>query len=405
LTTSNVRSLACPAGKREEVYWDTSLAGFGLRVQDSGARAYVVQYAISRHQRRKQTLDFAAFDFGKARETAKQILAKAALGGDPAREKQEGRAQAAVTVGALLAYFLDRQRQRLKPRSLEETERHLLTHAKPLHATPIIKLDRRMIAARLGEIDRASGPAAANRVRTSLSAFCTWAARQGYIDSNPVSFTDKAVENGARERLLKAAELAAIWSGLGDGQYGTILKLLLLTGARREEIGGLRWSEIDFDAGEITLPPARTKNKREQLIPMSAHVTAILKALPRRTDPDGNVRDLVFGTGEGGFSDWSGSKQELDARITAARGKPLAHWTPHDFRRLLSTTMHEQLRVSPAVVEAILGHVGVYKAGVRGVYNKALYLDERRRGLTKWAEHIEGIIRGKRPGKVVKLRR
>jgi integrase len=103
--------------------------------------------------------------------------------------------------------------------------------------------------------------------------------------------------------------------------------------------------------------------------------------------------------------DWSGSKADLDARIAAARKGRALDWTLHDFRRSLSTSLHERFGVPPHVIEAALGHVGGHKAGIAGVYNKAQYLDERRRALQRWADHIEHLISGKKPDVVVKLRK
>jgi integrase len=397
LTAATIRALTLPAGVLDKVFFDDDLPGFGLRVRASGVKTWMVQYAIAGKTRRISLGAPAVLEPGKARESAKNLLAQVRLGRDPASEKTAARAKAAETFGALLPRFLERQRARQKPRSFAETDRHLTVHAKPLHGHPIEAIDRRTVATRLAEIAKASGPAAANRVRTSLSAFFSWAAREGYVEANPVSYTNRAVENGARGHAPTVDDFAAIWRELGDGQYGTILKLLLLTVARRDEIGSLRWSEVDLDAATITLPRERTKNKREHVIPLSGPARAILAAQPRRTAPDGSPRDLVFGRGSRGFSDWSGSKADLDARITAARkGRPLAHWTPHDFRRAASTTMHEQLGVPPHVVEVILGHVGGHKGGVAGVYNQALYLDERRRALERWAEHIAALTSGRR---------
>ena len=366
----------------------------------------MVQYAIAGRTRRITLGSPVTLDPGQAREAAKDLLARVRLGGDPASDKQRTRQQAAETVGALLPYFLARQRARQKPRSYVETERHLLRYAQSLHSTPIAALDRRTIATRLNELAAASGPAAANRLRASLSAFCTWAASEGYLDANPVSFTNKAPENGARTHVPSDDDIAAIWKALGDDGYGAVLKLIILTGTRRGEIGGLRWSEIDREHTTITLPPARTKNGREHIVPLSTPARAILAALPRRLERDGTPRDLVFGHGPHGFVDWGDSKQNIDARITVMReGKPLTHWTPHDFRRKLSTVMHETLNVPPHVVEAILGHVSGHKAGVAGIYNQALYLGERRRALERWGEHVLAIVTGQPvPGQVVKLR-
>ena len=184
------------------------------------------------------------------------------------------------------------------------------------------------------------------------------------------------------------------------------MRLLILTGARREEIASLRWSEVDLDDGTITLPPSRTKNKREHVIPLSTPARALLAAQPRRAEDDGRPRDLIFGSGAREFLDMSGGKADLDARINVAnKGEPLPHWVAHDFRRAISTTLHERLGVPPHVVEFILAHVGGHKSGVAGVYNRASYLDERRRALQRWADHIEQLGSGKKPTTVVKLRK
>lgn len=278
-------------------------------------------------------------------------------------------------------------------------------HAKPLHGRAIENIDRRTVAIRLAEIAEQSGPAAANRVRASLSAYFAWLLREGILEANPVLNTNKATEGGARERVLEDEELAAIWRALGDDQYSSIVKLLALTGARRDEIAGLCWSEIDLDDATITLPGARTKNRREHQIPLAPAALAILQAQPRRLNADGSERDLIFGYGIRGWQDWSGSKEDLDARIRTARSEPIADWRLHDFRRTISTTMHERLGVLPHVVEAVLGHVDGHLRGVAGVYNRASYAELKRIALQKWADHVETLVSGKRAPKVVKLRR
>src|SRR5262249_12555829 len=148
---------------------------------------------------------------------------------------------------------------------------------------------------------------------------------------------------------LSDNELHAIWRALGDDSYGSIVKLLLLLGLRRTEIGGLRWDEIDFDAATITLPAERTKTKRKFVVPLPKPALAVLKARFDERDD----RAHVFGLRDSGFSDWSGSKADLDARILAA-GNELARWTLHDLRRAISTTMNERLGIRPEVVETVL---------------------------------------------------
>ena len=209
-------------------------------------------------------------------------MAKVRLGQDPAAERLAERRKVVGTFAALLPRFLERQAGRLKPRSLVETRRHLEAHAKPLHGLAVEKIDRRAVAILIGKIAAQSGPFAANRVRASLSAYFAWLAREGITESSPTTFTNKAVEAAPRSRVLSDAELAQIWRALDDGPYSAIVRLLMMTGARREEIGGLRWSEINFDEAVIVLPPARTKGGREHRIPLVPVALAILEAQPRR---------------------------------------------------------------------------------------------------------------------------
>jgi len=410
-TMASVRRLLTRLGTLsagyDKVHFDSELPGYGLRVRGSGVHSFMVQYALAGHTRRVVIGKLSSIDPGKARGIAQTLLAKVRLGGDPAAEKEHTRARAMESFGALLPRFLERQRAKQKPRSYEETERHLTKHCKVFYRRPVEGLDRRAIGGRLVEIEKESGPAAANRVRASLSTYFMWLARAGYVDTNPVAFTNKAVETGARGHVPSDDELRAIWRALlPDDHYGAIVRLLLLTGARRDEIGSLRWSEVDLEDATITLPPARTKNRREHVIPLSEPALALLAVQPRRTGPDGAPRDHVFGNGsERGFQGWSKSKAELDARIAEA-GHHVKGWVLHDFRRALSTALHERFNVAPHVVEAILGHVSGHKAGVAGVYNKAAYLEERATALERWSAHIMELAGGApRKAKVVHLRR
>jgi integrase len=401
LTARVIPTIKLPSGITDKVYFDEDVPGFGLRVRASGVYSWMVQYAIAGRTRRVVLGLLTALDPGKARATAKDLLAQVRLGRDPAAEKDQAKVRATETFGAFLPRFRERQQKRQKPRSYVETRRHLTVHAKALHGQPIESITRRTIASRLAAIEKHSGPAARNRVRASLSAFFTWAAREGYVDANPVAFTDKAEEK-PRGRVLSDDELRTIWLALPDGtpgarpmngQYGAIIKLLILTGARRNEITDLRWSEVSSTLPLITLPPSRTKNKREHMIPLSAPAQAILQAQPRRLEADGTPRDHVFGVSPGrGFQDWSGSKKDINARIAEAGHEPIVDWRLHDFRRSLSTALHERFGIEPHVVEVLLGHAGGHKAGVAGTYNKAIYLAERRDALDRWGEHIMALV-------------
>jgi integrase len=158
---------------------------------------------------------------------------------------------------------------------------------------------------------------------------------------------------------------------------------------RREEVGGLYWSEVDLDQGVIRLPAERCKNKRPHDQPLSPPAVAILEALLR-------TGDKVFAA----FGSWGRAKERLDRKLTDT----VAPWVLHDFRRLISTTMHAKLGIAPHVVESVLGHVG-HQGGVAGTYNRAEYATERRRALEKWAAHVEEVVSGKQSARVVQLRK
>jgi integrase len=374
--------------------WDADhrevVKGFGARRQTDGI-FYYLRFRLNGRQHIKSLGRHGSpFTPDTARTKAKEKLGKAASGSDPFAE--EAKVRVAETFGNELNRYLERKKAVMKPRAYKEIERHLMTHAKPLHRARLSEIDRRTIAVRLAEIEQASGPVARNRVRSSLSAFFAWAITEGFIEPNPVAGTAKAEESGTRERVLSQAELAEVWAALEDDQFGDIVRLLILTAQRREEIGSLQWSEIDFERRLIVLPPARTKNKRLHEIPLSPLARVILKRQPRR-------KDMIFGRGKGGFSGWSDCKARLDQRLIATRrevdhkAKPIPDWTLHDLRRTAATVMADNLGVLPHIIEAILNHVSGHRAGVAGIYNRARYEKEMREALQCWGEHVEAATR------------
>jgi integrase len=392
LTAQEIARYRPPQGKSDHIVFDEELSGFGLRYR-SGRRTWVFQYAFGAGESRvnaRMTLgDYPALPPAKARETAQDLYAKVRLGQHPAADKKVTRNEARNTFGRLVHSYLEFQQGQLRERSYVEVERYLDRYARALHGLPATAVDRKRIADLLDSIARHSGPVAANRARTNLSALFAWAMRKGLHDQNPVIATETRKEK-SRHRVLSDNELAVVWNTLPKSDYGDILKLLILTGQREREIGDLHWSEIDFDEELISLPPERTKNARPHEIPMSSAVRDILKARTRSDD-----RDLVFGFGAGGFSGWGKSKERLDKAIADRLGKPLPHWTVHDLRRTAATRMVD-LGEGPHVVEAVLNHVSGHRAGVAGIYNRSLYKAEKAQALSKWATHVLAIAKGKK---------
>jgi integrase len=406
LSPRDIAALTLPPGKSDALYFDHAIPGLALRLRAGGRKSWVFQYRIGNKQRRLSLGSATALNAHEARKRAALLHAEVKLGGDPAGDKSAARARANETFVSVLPLFLSRQKERLRPRAFAEIERHLKVHGKRLHHLPLADVARRDVAGVLAATAARLSGASANRVRTSLSSFFSWSIREGLLDANPAAWTERR-EEVARNRLLTDDEVREIWAALGDDAYGDIMRLLILCGARREEIGGLRWSEVNFDHRLILLAPERTKNHRAHEILLIPPALAVLKARSRLAWPDGSPCDLVFGRGARGFADWAGSKADLDGRIVAARQaaakqagadvaeiQPMPAWTPHDFRRLISTTMHDRLGVAPHIVEAILGHVG-HQAGTAGRYNLALYRAEKVRALTLWGAHVETIVTGR----------
>jgi integrase len=267
----------------------------------------------------------------------------------------------------------------LRESSLTETRRYLEKHFKALHKIPLAEIRRIDVANVLSEI---KSPAAHNRARSTLSKFYSWAVGKGWCDVNPVVGTNKAEGESKREQTLTDDEIAAVWVAADQANgYGTILKLLLLTGCRRDEIGGLRWTEVDLNARTITIPGSRTKNKQEHVVPLSDTANQILAGVAPREG-----REHVFGrTLAAGFSGWSSAKAEFDAVVK------IKDWRIHDLRRTAATQMAE-LGVQPHIIEACLNHISGHKAGVAGVYNKATYAPEKRKALDQWAHHLKTIV-------------
>jgi integrase len=232
-----------------------------------------------------------------------------------------------------------------------------------------------------------------------------WAVKRGAVRVNP--FADLPVAKGIakRERVLSDAEIAEIWCAAGDvaSPYGTIVRLLILTGQRRGEVAGMTWGEISEDMAIWTLPGERTKNGAAHTVPLSASARELLKAL--LSDDANERRGLVLPGALGTpFAGWSKAKRALDNATKDARAKTAAGaclspppWSLHDLRRTVATGL-QRLGVRLEVTEAILNHISGSRGGIAGVYQRHDWAAEKRAALDAWAAHVVSIVKGRIAG-------
>jgi integrase len=401
LDRSTVTSLTLPRGKSELFVWDDDLPGFGVRLRGTAAR-YVVQYRVNGQQRRESLGDIRKILLEAARKIARQRFSQAELGVDRTAEKAKVRANAkakSLTFEVVARRYLAAKRGTIRDATYVQAEHHLLKLWKPFSRRPIATITRADIASRLHAIvaEAATDPRArrikevhrgkttAARARGNLSTLFAWAMREGLVEANPtIATNDPGAGIPSRDRALTDGELSVIWRACADDDFGRIIKLLILTGCRRDEVGGLRWSELDLGTGVITIPGERTKNHRTLSLILPPLAMEILRAAPLRAG-----RDFVFGNRGGSFSSWSYSMMALNTRVAAAQGKPLPHWTMHDLRRTMRTGLG-RLGVQPHIAERVVNHV---QGGVEAIYDKYQYQSEMKAALALWADHVATIVR------------
>jgi integrase len=410
-------TMRVPAGKRDVLVFDDKVGGFGIRKFASGEASFILKYPVSGKvvngvaipgRTRRISLGPVTGKRGEVEEKralAEEVKERARMfGEDLIAEREEANAKAAIPkLGDLVEPYLAARAHddgesgldRLRANSMREAVRYLQTTWKPLHKLRLDEITTKHVKDTLREIARTSGKPTADRARGALATFYVWAIAYDHAEANPtIGIADKS--KSQRTRKLSEDELVQIWRACDDGPYGRIVRLLILTGQRREEVGGLLWAEIDPVQRWIELPEERCKNHRRHLIPLAPVAMAILEGAPR------NDGDYVFGRhGATPYNGWAHGKLALDSRIAEARKKagewPMPPWVLHDLRRALATRLSELSMAEPHIVEAILNHVSGHKAGVAGVYNHAAYITQKRDALEKWGAHVAALVEEKGP--------
>jgi integrase len=232
------------------------------------------------------------------------------------------------------------------------------------------------------------------KMHSGLCNLFRWLFQHRRVTANPAVGVWHPGPPPSRERVLNEAELKSFWQAAGKARapYGLIFKLLLLTGARLNEVAGMRRAELSEDGATWTIPGTRTKNHRTHLLPLPPLARELIEV-----DPKSSPENFLFVNGNGPLKSWARPKAELDA----AMGAP-APWRLHDLRRTAATGMAD-LGILPHVIEEVLNHASGFKGGVAGTYNRAAYAAEKAAALERWAAHIAGLVSDK-PTNVTALR-
>jgi integrase len=434
LTAAGVAKLR--AGKsRREISDGTS--GLRLVIQPSGVKSWAIRFRRPNGKSAKLTLGSCDdngsegaqepviggyLSLAAARRLAAETRRQLALGRDPAAaylaERQRARVAAietsANTFSAAARDFVE-QHARKKVRRWKEQAR--LLGLQPADLTlipkglaerwrdrPVAEIDGHDIHAIVDETRRLGAPGLERRsdgvtesrgraMFAVLSILFRWLVQHRRIDRNPCAEVHRPAAATARDRVLNDTEIRKLWAAADSvGEpFGPLLKLLLLTGCRLNEVAGMRRTELSEDGRTWDIPGLRSKNRRPHRVVLAPLAQELIAGMTGKSE-------LVFTTnGRTPVSGWSKLKKRLDAAMR------IPAWRLHDLRRTTATGMAE-IGIPPHIVEAALNHISGAKAGVAGTYNRAAYLPERKAALERWATHIAGLIEGK-PADVVSLRK
>jgi integrase len=375
LTDTMIRAMANPA-KRREI--PDRISQVYLIVQPSGAKSWAVRYRLDRREKKLTLGSYPKIGLAAARDLARKAHEDVAGGKDPAiRKHRSGK----IYVETLLDQYLETKRDL---RSHGEVSRMLKVDMSAKWRGRLVSSIQAPDVEMLLNKKKETAPVSANRLQTLMKGYFKYAVKQHLITTSPMRDVDRPAKEKPRKRFFSHEELQKIWAKtqLGEWPYHHIIRLIMLTGQRRDEVASAEWGEFDFAARTWTIPGAKTKNKLAQVVPLTDAMIALVKALPRI---DGT--EFLFPTRkakrihERHFSGWSKAKAKLAKELEFK-----VQWGQHDFRRNIRTAC-SAMRVNRIYAERILNHVPGAKT-MEGVYDQYEFFEEKREAIEAWQQYL-----------------
>lgn len=395
--------------KRQEIP-DDLCTGLYLVVQPTGKKSWQVRYRHGGVHRRMTLASFPTLSLADARARAREVMAAASEGRDPAAEVKAAKAPKPEDnrnkVATLIGQFAKRHLKGLKSGDVVKRELERFVVA-PWGNREIHSITKRDVIDLLDGIADSGRVVTANRVRAYLNKFLNWCVERDVLPMSPATGVKPVAKETSRDRVLTDDELRWFWQacGLEGAPWGPLGKVLLLTGQRLNEVAQMKDTEIRGAVWHLSSD--RTKNGRAHDVPLTTAVQIVLDAVPRIADEKGVVHFVFTTTATTPVSGFHKARQHLADKMTAIAAKEcgepveIPHWTFHDLRRTAATGM-ARLGIAVRVTEAVLNHVSGTGGGIVAVYQRHDYADEKRAALEAWARMVLSLVEGQ-PDNVVRL--
>jgi integrase len=382
---------------------DGACPGLYLLIEPTGTRSWAHRYRY-RGVSKKRTLGNAGeggLSLAAARHAVAAARHRLGRGADPATAPHPVAPTGVVSndsVEAAVASFLELHAYRkTRLNSAKSTEYSFNRFVLPAwRGRKVADIARREIID-LVESVAADTPYAGNRLLAALSKFFSWLVARDVIAMSPAAGVERPHREVARERVLDDDELRRLWRACEDeGPFGAALRLMILTGTRRNEVSAMPWEELHENRQLWLLPAERTKNDRPHAIPLPTQARAIIESRPQI-----NGSAFVFTIdGRRPIVGWAKVKREISIKA----GLNPKSWRLHDLRRTCASGM-QRLGTPVPVVEKALNHVSGTFRGIVATYQRHTYAEEIRVALQAWADHVEELVSGRKSSKVVRIRK